>query len=239
MGVLVIDWQTYYDAAKKCHDLAADLRTADKPVHDALKGECVGMAGDTAGCEKWAAAQSIDRRLAMDVGGSLRYSGQSFINFRNYEFAEGGSHRFRWIDLKKFELQSPELGDRSILEALTSTPEFPDDYVGGGIDPEGLRHGPYWLDRISADAYQLTERSSALDLLERWLAGCGVIPQSLRIEVDRQVLDPIRQSTSCYVLEELGDSAANDYADIHVEFHEIVVIDRVEKHVVLVVATDD
>ncbi|WP_193776878.1 hypothetical protein [Nocardia farcinica] len=56
MGVLVIDWQTYYEAARKCHDLAADLRVADKPVHDAVKGECVGMAGDTAGCEAWAAA---------------------------------------------------------------------------------------------------------------------------------------------------------------------------------------
>ncbi|WP_330249773.1 hypothetical protein OG874_26095 [Nocardia sp. NBC_00565] len=53
MGVLVINWQTYYDAATKCHALAADLRTADKPVHDALKGECAGMAGDTAGCEQW------------------------------------------------------------------------------------------------------------------------------------------------------------------------------------------
>ncbi|WP_203236853.1 hypothetical protein [Nocardia panacis] len=53
MGVLVIDWQTYYDAAKKCHALATDLRTADKPVHDTVKGECAGMAGDTAGCEQW------------------------------------------------------------------------------------------------------------------------------------------------------------------------------------------
>ncbi|MFQ6397628.1 hypothetical protein ACLMAJ_29810 [Nocardia sp. KC 131] len=53
MGVLVIDWQTYYDAAKKCHALATDLRAADKPVHDAVKGECAGMAGDTAGCEQW------------------------------------------------------------------------------------------------------------------------------------------------------------------------------------------
>lgn len=53
MGVLVINWETYYDAAKKCHALATDLRAADKPVHDALKGECAGMAGDAAGCESW------------------------------------------------------------------------------------------------------------------------------------------------------------------------------------------
>ncbi|WP_067804293.1 hypothetical protein [Nocardia beijingensis] len=50
---LDLDWQVYYDAAKKCHDLATDLRTADKPVHDAVKGECAGMAGDAPGCDQW------------------------------------------------------------------------------------------------------------------------------------------------------------------------------------------
>ncbi|MGQ4599533.1 hypothetical protein [Nocardia sp. R6R-6] len=48
-----VDWQVYYDAAKKCHDLAADLRRADKPVHDAVKGEYAGMAGDAPGCKQW------------------------------------------------------------------------------------------------------------------------------------------------------------------------------------------
>ncbi|MEU6831520.1 hypothetical protein ABZ894_22970 [Nocardia beijingensis] len=50
---LNLDWQVYYDAAKKCHDLATDLRRADKPVHDAVKGECAGMAGDAPGCDQW------------------------------------------------------------------------------------------------------------------------------------------------------------------------------------------
>ncbi|MGY5207581.1 hypothetical protein [Nocardia gipuzkoensis] len=53
MGDLSTDWQIYYDAASKCHEIAADLRTADKPLHDALKGECGGMAGDAPGCEQW------------------------------------------------------------------------------------------------------------------------------------------------------------------------------------------
>ncbi|MFC9898414.1 hypothetical protein ACFVMC_32385 [Nocardia sp. NPDC127579] len=56
MGVLVINWQTYYDAAGKCHALATDLRAADKPVHDAVKGSCKGMAGDTETCAKWGKA---------------------------------------------------------------------------------------------------------------------------------------------------------------------------------------
>ncbi|MEU4432352.1 hypothetical protein AB0F65_16835 [Nocardia rhamnosiphila] len=53
MGVQVINWQTYYDAAKKCHDLAGELRAADKPVHDTLKAKCGAMAGDGI-CEPWA-----------------------------------------------------------------------------------------------------------------------------------------------------------------------------------------
>jgi len=35
-----VDWQIYYDAAKKCHNLATDLRQADKPVHEAVTGDC-------------------------------------------------------------------------------------------------------------------------------------------------------------------------------------------------------
>lgn len=47
------DWRIYYEAAKKCHDLAAELRGADKPVHRAVKGDCAGMAGDAPGCKEW------------------------------------------------------------------------------------------------------------------------------------------------------------------------------------------
>lgn len=53
MGVQVINWQTYYDAAQKCHTLARELRAADKPVHDTLKTKCGAMAGDGI-CEPWA-----------------------------------------------------------------------------------------------------------------------------------------------------------------------------------------
>lgn len=56
---MIVDWQVYYDAAKKCHDLAADLRRADKPLHDAVKGECAGMAGDAPGCKQW--GETYDR----------------------------------------------------------------------------------------------------------------------------------------------------------------------------------
>lgn len=49
---MYVNWQTYYDAAKKCQDLAGELRAADKPVHDAIKGKCAGMAGDAPNCRQ-------------------------------------------------------------------------------------------------------------------------------------------------------------------------------------------
>ncbi|MFE9325684.1 hypothetical protein ACIHDR_30710 [Nocardia sp. NPDC052278] len=68
---MIVDWQTYYDAAKKCHDLADDLRKADKPVHDAVKGECVGMAGDAPGCQQWGEAYDKAAKQTMQACSSL------------------------------------------------------------------------------------------------------------------------------------------------------------------------
>ncbi|OXR39652.1 hypothetical protein B7C42_08283 [Nocardia cerradoensis] len=48
---MIVDWQIYYDAALKCQQIADDIRRADKPVHDAVKGECAGMAGQL-GCRQ-------------------------------------------------------------------------------------------------------------------------------------------------------------------------------------------
>jgi hypothetical protein len=86
MGVLVIDWQTYYDAGKKCHTLATDLRAADKPVHDAVKGECAGMAGDTAGCEQW--AKTYDR-VAQETMQTCTNLADALTNFGTMLYAAG------------------------------------------------------------------------------------------------------------------------------------------------------
>ncbi|MEU0501066.1 hypothetical protein ABZ293_08380, partial [Nocardia sp. NPDC005998] len=86
MGVLVIDWQTYYDAGKKCHALATDLRAADKPVHDAVKGECAGMAGNTAGCEQW--GKTYDR-LAQETMQTCTNLADALTNFGNMLYAAG------------------------------------------------------------------------------------------------------------------------------------------------------
>ncbi|WP_067655988.1 hypothetical protein [Nocardia harenae] len=49
----LIDWQVYYEAAQKCHDLAGEIRRADAPLHAVLQNDCSGMAGDAPGCREW------------------------------------------------------------------------------------------------------------------------------------------------------------------------------------------
>lgn len=68
---MIVDWQTYYDAAKKCHNLADDLRRTDKPVHLAVKGNCAGMAGDAPGCKEWGKAYDTAAQQTMQACSSL------------------------------------------------------------------------------------------------------------------------------------------------------------------------
>ncbi|WP_338766818.1 hypothetical protein V7968_00365 [Nocardia vulneris] len=81
-----IDWQVYYDAAKRCHDLAAELRRADKPVHDAVKGECAGMAGDAPGCKEW--GEKYDS-TARDTMQSCTNLADALTNFGYVLYAAG------------------------------------------------------------------------------------------------------------------------------------------------------
>ncbi|MEU4430045.1 polymorphic toxin type 28 domain-containing protein [Nocardia rhamnosiphila] len=84
-----VNWQTYYDAAKKCHDLAAELRTADKPVHDAIKGQCVGMAGDAPGCKQWGETYDERARTVLQTCTNLA---DALTNFGYLLYATGYNH---------------------------------------------------------------------------------------------------------------------------------------------------
>ncbi len=68
---MIVDWEPYYDAAKKCHELADELREADKPVHAAVKGDCAGMAGDAPGCKEWGQAYDKSAQQTMQACSSL------------------------------------------------------------------------------------------------------------------------------------------------------------------------
>ena len=168
----------------------------------------------------------------------LDYRDQVFINFRDF-FGRSPDHAFRWVDLKRFCLPRPAQSDTQILDALIGHDHFRDDYAGGGVDRVGTRHGPYWLDRISADAYEPVDETTATYLLDFWAGQYGELPQALKVALDRDVHALVRAATSRYCLKALGEGALHDWGGVHGEFHELVVIDRTTSSLALIVAADD
>ena len=83
---MIVDWQTYYDAAAQCHQLARDLRAADKPVHEAAKQQCEGMAGNAAGCVKWAEVYDRSAQHTLQVSASLA---NALTNYGAVLYAQG------------------------------------------------------------------------------------------------------------------------------------------------------
>ncbi|WP_157106171.1 hypothetical protein [Nocardia sienata] len=175
----------------------------------------------------------------MQPSANLEYEGSTFINFRDLDFPEGGNPSRQWIDVKKFTIASPPPADHDLLTALISNEYFRDDYIGGGVDPTGTRHGPYWIDRLSPNSYTPASADSIVTLVTHWVDQCGVVPDSLREVIDREVFGPARAATSIVTLPRLESSAVNDYGFIHTEFHEIVTIDPTRRRLHLIVAADD
>lgn len=86
---MFVDWQTYWDAAGKCHDLADDLRGADKPVHDAINRRCAGMAGDAPGCRQWGQTYDAHTQAILQTCTNLA---DALTNFGYVLYAAGYNH---------------------------------------------------------------------------------------------------------------------------------------------------
>lgn len=175
----------------------------------------------------------------MQTSANLEYEGSSFINFRDFDFEDGGNPMRQWIDIKRFTITAPAGSDHDLLAALIGNEYFRDDYIGGGVDRAGTRHGPYWIDRIIPESYTSVSVESVVALVTRWVDQCGVVPDALRQVIEREVFVPARAATSIMLLPRLGDLAVNDYGFIHTEFHEIITIDTTSRTLRLTVAADD
>jgi hypothetical protein len=160
-----------------------------------------------------------------------------FINFRDFDFGEG-SHGYRWVDAKYFRLPSEAPDDRGVLEALISHPQFRDTYDGSGVQ-DWPRHGQWWLDRITADTYDTTDAARAVDVINSWANQHGHVPEPLASRLRREVYTPIREATGRYLLGRLPQDALHDYGPVHIDFHELVLIDRPAATLTLLVAADD
>ncbi|MEV7569402.1 hypothetical protein [Streptomyces tanashiensis] len=141
--------------------------------------------------------------------------------------------------MKRFSLPSDAPDDRDLLTALLAHPEFRDTYDGAGVWLEP-RHGQWWSDRITPDTYLAVDEATATGVISSWAAADGAgVPADLDERLHEAVYTPIRQATSWYALGDLPDDAHHDYGPLHIEFHELVLVDRRTGVLTLLVAADD
>jgi hypothetical protein len=160
----------------------------------------------------------------------LTHAGHLFIDFAN--------RTYQWVDIQRFQLAELVDDDAAIVTALIEHDRFGNDYAGQpGDSPE--RHGPYWRDRITLDCYDPIGIEDAERQLRTWAEQFAPVPEHLRPELQREVYQPLRPADRLYQLRDLGQAAFHDWGGVHNEFHELVLIDRVNRTLTLIVAADD
>jgi hypothetical protein len=81
--------------------------------------------------------------------------------------------------------------------------------------------------------------AAALSVLNTWAHQHGDLPQPLEEALEREIYALVRSATSLHALKVRGEAALHDYGQVHGEFHELVVVERVANTLVLIVAADD
>ncbi|MEV4940838.1 hypothetical protein [Streptomyces zaomyceticus] len=169
----------------------------------------------------------------------LTHEGSAFINFRHYTFRDAKSPAFRWVDVKCLRLPAEPADDSGLLAALIRHEQFRDDYAGGGVVPDGPRHGPYWVKSVTPDGYASVGRQESDRILRTWANQFEEVPAGLAADLRREVFDRLATADHIYRLGELGDEAMHDWGGVHGDFHEFVLIDRSAEQIILLVAADD
>ncbi|MFJ2968684.1 hypothetical protein ACIPIC_41265 [Streptomyces collinus] len=172
----------------------------------------------------------------MDKG--LAHEEGAFINFRRY-VPDPKEHGFRWVDIKQLRFSAESVADRGLLAMLIGHEQFRDDYAGGGVLPDGTRHGPYWLRLITADLYEYIGQEKAVQILREWMDPLWDVPTELDADLQREVFARLAAADGIYYLGDLGDEAIHDWGRVHDCFHEFVLIDRSVGRITLIVAADD
>ncbi|MEZ0069990.1 hypothetical protein ABIA32_006038 [Streptacidiphilus sp. MAP12-20] len=161
----------------------------------------------------------------------------TFVNFRDHSFPEGSAHGFRWVDLRSFCFPRGNQ-DRGLLAAVVAHDQFRDDCAGGGVDPAGTRHGPYWLRAVGPDGYQPVSRTETEQVLRQWAGQHGALPDSLEDALDTALFAVVNSASRLYRLRDLS-SAVHDWSGVHIDFHEFIAIDDERQLLTLLVAADD
>ncbi|WP_326658992.1 hypothetical protein [Streptomyces sp. NBC_00385] len=169
----------------------------------------------------------------------LTHEASTFINFRDYKFRDPKAHGYRWVDIKHLRLPAESVGGRELLAALIGHEQFRNDYAGGGVLTDGTRHGPYWLELVTPDAYEAVSRKECAHTLWGWANQFGDVPSKLNADLQQEVFDRLAAADHVHYLNGLGDGAVHDWGGVHEDFHEFVLVDRSAGRISLVVAADD
>ncbi|MGI5376984.1 hypothetical protein ACQEV2_22585 [Streptomyces sp. CA-251387] len=168
----------------------------------------------------------------------LTHWDSAFVNFRHFDFPGSHDHGYRWVDVKRFRLPAGPCEDRDLLAALIAHPQFRDTYDGADLWDEP-RHGQWWSHRITPDAYEAVDEATATATVRVWATSGAGVPAALDARLREVAYEPIRDATSRYALGALPEDARHDYGPIHIEFHELVLVDRGSGVLSLLVAADD
>ncbi|MFC5674077.1 hypothetical protein, partial [Streptomyces incanus] len=124
-------------------------------------------------------------------------------------------------------------------DPLIGHEQFRDDYAGGGVLPEGPRHGPYWLRSVTPDVHETVGREKSTHILREWANQFGDVPSELEVDLRQEVFDRLAAADHISYLSGLGDEDIHDWGRVHDCFHEFVLIDRSAGRITLLVAADD
>ncbi|WP_440072416.1 hypothetical protein [Streptosporangium sp. OZ121] len=162
----------------------------------------------------------------------LAFASTTLVNFKD--------GTYRWVDVKHFRLATPQ-DDEPLLTALLSHQLYRDDYLGSDSWKDGGPvHGPYRLDALSAASFEEIDQESACATIRTWAGRYADLPETIAHDLEAEVYPLIRAATSRYRLRDLDETARDDDLGwILGEFHELVMIDRNEDSLTVIVASDD
>lgn len=194
----------------------------------------------------WLRVRIDDRSILFDVSDRrweserlLTPEAERSLERRGEEMLRVCDRSYRWISVKRFRVpEHPDWTSADVVATLIAHPAYWDTYTGGDDIVPNV-HGPYRLDAIRVDSYQLVDVSTAAAILDGWLMQYGEVSDE-QIEGDiGEVHRLIRDADIRLYLPDLGKEAQHETGWIlHSGFVEFVIIGPVDL-LALVVASGD
>lgn len=151
-----------------------------------------------------------------------------------------GSASFRWLDVKRFSLE-PSVPDHAAVRALMQHDRYRDHYANDEAHWERTDdlHGPFRLSLLSPAQFVEMTPSAARQLLGDWAEEWDGATADGFSDVLAAVSAALADHATVFHLVADREEMGHDWGFVLGDFHELVVIDRVDHELLLVVASDD